>query len=84
MLSTEFIITSQFISPEGNSTVMVQMIKLSAVFMGMTLVVFLLYGLAAHSVRNSIVNSPGRILGIQRTFAFIFASLGLKLALTKQ
>ena len=41
-------------------------------------------GLSAHYVRASVVNSPKRILWIQRSFAFIFASLGLKLALTEQ
>ena len=74
----------QFIVSEGTLPPLFQMIILSGVFMGMTLFVFLIYGLSAHYVRASVVNSPKRILWIQRSFAFIFASLGLKLALTEQ
>ncbi len=74
----------QFISAKGGIAPLFQMMILSGVFMAMTLFVFVLYGLSAHSVRAVIVNSPKRILRIQRTFAGVFAALGLKLAFTEQ
>lgn len=71
-----------FIVPDGALPV-VQMVILSGVFMGLTLVVFLLYGILASSVRAYVINSPQVIRWIQRTFAVAFAALGLKLALEK-
>jgi threonine/homoserine/homoserine lactone efflux protein len=61
-----------------------QLLVLSAVFMSMTLVVFVIYGVCAHSVRACVVNSSRRVLWTQRTFALAFASLGLKLAMTER
>ena len=72
-----------FINP-GNAAPMLQMFWLSGVFMAMTLVIFVLYGLCANGVRIWVVNSPQRILRLQRSFALIFAVLGVKLALTEQ
>jgi threonine/homoserine/homoserine lactone efflux protein len=72
-----------FVSPNASSP-MFQMFILSAVFMAMTLGIFILYGLSAHSVRKYIVNSPNVIVWLQRSFAGIFAFLGVKLALTEQ
>jgi len=60
------------------------MLVLSAVFMGMTLLVFIVYGLFAHSVRMYVVNSPRIIKLTQRTFAAIFAMLGMKLAMAER
>jgi len=57
---------------------------LSAVFMAMTLVVFIGYGLSAHAVRNCFVRSPVLTSWLQRSFAVVFAALGAKLALTEQ
>ena len=72
-----------FVSPNAASP-MVQMFFLSAVFMGMTLVIFILYGIMATGVRAYVVNSPRVISGLKRSFAAIFAVLGLKLAMTEQ
>ncbi len=55
---------------------------LSGIFMGMTLFIFILYGLFAYSVRAYVVSSPKIVLIFQRSFAGIFALLGAKLALT--
>jgi len=50
--------------------------------MVMTLIVLIVYGIATSRVRNSLVNSPGMISKFQKSFAAIFAFLGVKLALT--
>jgi len=70
-----------FIFPRALSPTM-QLIILSLVFMAMTLVIFILYGLSANLVRRNVVNSPRLILILQRSFAAVFALFGLKLALT--
>lgn len=62
---------------------MVQMFILSGVFMLMTLVIFIAYGICANSVRTYVVHSPGTISRLQRSFAVIFAALGIKLAITE-
>ena len=72
-----------FVSPDAASPIL-QMLFLSAVFMGMTLGIFILYGISANGVRSYVVNSPRIILWLQRSFAAIFAALGVKLALTDQ
>lgn len=72
-----------FVSPESSSP-MTQMLKLSVVFMMLTLCIFILYGASAHSVRNYVVNSQKTVRRLQKNFAVIFAALGVKLALTEQ
>lgn len=71
-----------FINPEAASP-LPQLVLLSAIFMGITAAVFVLYGLLAHSVRNWIVGSKKGIRRIRRTFAVLFAGMGLKLALSE-
>jgi threonine/homoserine/homoserine lactone efflux protein len=72
-----------FVAPDGAAPLL-QMFVLSGVFMAMTLVIFIVYGICANGVRAYVVNSPGTILRLQRSFAVIFAALGLKLAMTEQ
>jgi threonine/homoserine/homoserine lactone efflux protein len=60
------------------------MVLLSLMFMAMTLFIFILYGISANGVRRYVVNSPRLIAWLQRSFAGIFAALGIKLALTDQ
>ena len=72
-----------FISPDASSPT-IQMMILSVVFMAMTLIIFVLYGLSANAVRRHVVNSPKVILWLQRSFAATFAVLGLKLAMTER
>ena len=72
-----------FISPEAISPTR-QMIGLSLVFMGMTFVVFALYGILASGISKYWVNSPKAIRRMQRSFALIFAGLAAKLALSEQ
>jgi len=67
-----------FVVP-GAGPAHLQMLVLSAVFMGMTLVIFILYGLLANSVRGYATGSPKIVQRCQRTFAMIFAALGIRL-----
>ncbi len=61
-----------------------QMIGLSAIFMGMTFVIFALYGILASGISTYLINSPKAIKRMQRSFAIIFAGLAAKLALSEQ
>ena len=72
-----------FISPETESPA-AQMIILSLVFMAMTLIIFILYGLSANLLRKQVAGSPKLILLLQRSFAAFFAVFGVKLALTSK
>lgn len=72
-----------FVSP-GTSSPLFEMFALSAVFMAMTIIIFILYGMAAGRVSRHVVNSPRLIAWLQRSFAATFALLGVKLALTDQ
>ncbi len=73
----------QFVEPGGlNATV--QMLWMGAIFMAMTLVVFVGYGLFAARVRAHIVTKPRVMTWLRRAFAGAFLSLGLKLALAER
>lgn len=72
-----------FVSPNVSSPVF-QMLILSAAFMAMTLVIFIIYGISANYVRKYIVNSSRITTWLQKSFAAIFAALGAKLAVTEQ
>lgn len=72
-----------FISPDAVSPTK-QMIELSAIFMGMTFVIFALYGILASGVSKYFVNSPKAMRRMHRSFALIFAGLAAKLALSEQ
>ncbi len=72
-----------FVVP-GNGAPMFQFVSLSAVFMGMTLVVFILYGLLANYARRFIAGSPKMVQRMQRSFAAVFALLGARLAMARQ
>lgn len=73
----------QFISQNAISPLQ-QMVVLSAVFMLMTLVIFILYGVLASGVSLCLTSSPNAVLWLQRSFAAIFAVLAAKLALSEQ
>ena len=60
------------------------MLVLSAVFMLMTFVVFVGYGLFAASIRSHIVSRPRVLTWMRRTFAAAFVALGAKLALAER
>jgi threonine/homoserine/homoserine lactone efflux protein len=56
------------------------MLALSAVFMLMTFVIFVGYGLFAASIRDHVISRPRVLTWMRRTFAGAFAALGAKLA----
>ena len=72
-----------FIAPDTSSPI-TEMVMLSAVFMVITLIIFVLYGVLASSVRKYVVGSPRVILWLRRSFAAAFAGLGVRLAVTEQ
>jgi threonine/homoserine/homoserine lactone efflux protein len=57
------------------------MVGLSAVFMLLTFVVFVGYGLAAAALRRQIISRPQVVTWLRRTFAGAFLALGARLAL---
>ena len=57
-----------------------RMLELSGVFMLLTFVVFVGYGLCAAAVRDHVVSRPRVLAWMRRAFAAAFAALGLKLA----
>ena len=57
------------------------MVELSTIFMLLTFVVFVGYGLFAASIRTHIVSRPRILTWMRRTFAGAFVALGAKLAL---
>jgi len=77
-----FAFLPQFVPPDAVSPIR-QMIGLSAVFMGLTLVIFILYGILASGISTYMINSPKAIGRTQKSFAVIFAILAARLALSK-
>jgi len=64
----------------GEAHPLPRMLELSAVFMLMTFVVFVGYGLFAASVRDHVISRPRVMAWMRRTFAAAFVALGAKLA----
>jgi threonine/homoserine/homoserine lactone efflux protein len=60
------------------------MLAMSAVFMLMTLVVFVCYGMLANQVRHTVSQSPRLIQIVQRCFAGLFVGLGFKLSVMER
>jgi threonine/homoserine/homoserine lactone efflux protein len=58
------------------------MLVLSAVFMLLTFVVFVGYGLFAAAIRNHVISRPRVLTWMRRAFSGAFVALGAKLALT--
>jgi threonine/homoserine/homoserine lactone efflux protein len=61
-----------------------RMLLLSAVFMLLTFVVFVGYGLFAAAIRNHVISRPRVLTWMRRTFAAAFVALGAKLALAER
>ena len=70
----------QFVSAEEPNPLS-RMLELSGVFMLLTFVVFVGYGIFAASVRTHVISRPRVLTWMRRTFAGAFAALGAKLAL---
>jgi threonine/homoserine/homoserine lactone efflux protein len=73
----------QFVAPQGPSPLR-QMLVLSALFMAMTFVVFVGYGVLANAFRKAVIESPRVQAWLRRAFAGAFAGLGVNLALTER
>lgn len=73
----------QFIAAD-ESAPLARMLELSAAFMAMTFVVFVLYGLFAAAVRDRIVTKPRVMSWLRRAFAGGFAVLGARLAFAER
>ncbi|MCC3651575.1 LysE family translocator [Streptomyces sp. S07_1.15] len=69
----------QFV-PAGAGNTLPHMLELSAVFMAMTFVVFVLYGLFAAAVRDHVITRPKVLAWMRRTFAAAFVGIGAQLA----
>ena len=73
----------QFVASDAPSPLS-QLLLLSGVFMAMTFVVFVVYGLLAHAFRRAVVDSP-RVQGwLRRGFSAGFAGLGVNLAMSER
>ena len=73
----------QFVSPDAPSPLR-QMLVLSAVFMAMTFVVFVVYGALANLFRRAVIESPRVQAWLRRAFSGAFAGLGVHLALSER
>jgi threonine/homoserine/homoserine lactone efflux protein len=60
------------------------MALLSAVFMALTFVVFVGYGLFASAIREHVISRPLVLTWMRRTFAAAFVALGVKLAFAER
>lgn len=72
-----------FVSDNSSSPTM-EMITLSAVFMGITCIIFALYGILASGIRVYLMNSSKAVKRIQQTFAVILAGFAVKLAFSEK
>ncbi len=65
------------------ATVTAEMMLLGAVFMGLTFVVFVVYGVFAAKARDAILGSERAMRWLNRSFAAVFAALAGRLALER-
>jgi threonine/homoserine/homoserine lactone efflux protein len=75
-----FAFLPQFVSADERQP-LARMFELSAVFMLLTFVVFVGYGLFAAAIRHRVISRPRVLTWMRRTFAAAFVALGAKLAL---
>ena len=78
-----FAFLPQFVSVHDAQPVF-RMVLLSAVFMGLTFVVFAGYGVLAALVRERVISRPRVMTWMRRSFAGAFAVLAAKLALVER
>ena len=72
-----------FVSKDASSPTL-EMILLSAVFMGITFIVFALYGILASGVSAYLANSSKAVKRLQQTFSLLLAAFAVKLALSEK
>ena len=76
-----FAFLPQFVAA-GEPGALLTMVGLSAVFMALTFVVFIGYGIFAAAIRNHVISRPKVLTWMRRTFAGAFVALGARLAVT--
>jgi threonine/homoserine/homoserine lactone efflux protein len=59
-----------------------EMLILAAVFMALTMIIFVAYGICASLARHYVISRPRVMLWFRRTFAATFTFLGMRLALS--
>jgi threonine/homoserine/homoserine lactone efflux protein len=78
-----FAFLPQFVGT-GDSSRILSMLALSAVFMLVTLAVFALYGLFAAALREHVIERPRVLVWMRRTFVGTFVLLSARLATTSR
>jgi threonine/homoserine/homoserine lactone efflux protein len=78
-----FAFLPQFVSAE-EAHPLAHMLSLSAVFMLLTFVVFVGYGLFAAAIRRHVITRPAVLAWMRRVFAAAFVGLAAKLALSNR
>ncbi|HYC24903.1 MAG TPA: LysE family translocator [Roseiarcus sp.] len=78
-----FAFLPQFVSAR-EAHPLARMLELSAIFMLMTFVVFVAYGLFAAAVRDHVLSRPQVLTWMRRSFACAFVALGAKLAFSER
>jgi len=73
----------QFVSEKAASP-LGEMALLSATFMFLTFVVFLMYGIGSSWVRHHVIENEKFLTWLQRGFAGVFVALGVKLAMEEK
>lgn len=73
----------QFMSKDAMHPIL-EMLALSGVFMGMTFVIFALYGLFAAAMRDHVITRPAVMAWMRRGFAAAFVALGARLAVQER
>ncbi len=73
----------QFVSANEDQP-LARMSELSGIFMLMTFVVFVGYGLFAAAIRDHVISRPRVLTWMRRTFAAAFVALGAKLAMSER
>lgn len=78
-----FAFLPQFVSSDEPHA-FARMLELSGVFMALTFVIFVAYGVFAAAVRSHVISRPRVMTWMRRTFAAAFVGLGAKLALAER
>jgi threonine/homoserine/homoserine lactone efflux protein len=78
-----FAFLPQFVST-NQAHASLRMLELSAVFMLVTLAVFIAYGVFAATVRNHVISRPGVLTWMRRAFGMAFGALAGRLAFTER
>jgi threonine/homoserine/homoserine lactone efflux protein len=78
-----FAFLPQFVSADELHP-LARMLEMSAVFMLITFIVFVGYGMFAASIRSHVISRPRVLTWMRRTFAAAFVALGAKLALAER